>query len=282
MPTYSCPDCKTKVQSATAAQPGQKFQCPECDAIFVPRAEALALKEDDPPPAAAKAKAATANKAKLTPTAAAQPAAPRASMHDDLDNDNSTYAMIQESEEEQRLAEKNKPTIGSIRDRFKKSARGPAAALLVTPSNLLMAQGGLFCIFGLAAVIYGIWPLLFTDVSPSDEEIAEQVAIIFIGIGSLVWGGITVYGAYEMVTLGSRGWAIVGALFGLLPLLAGIFALTTLWDPRVVAGFAEPETGPIQTEADNETKKDDDEDEEDEEEEEDEDEDEEPVKKKRR
>ena len=269
MPSYTCPECNAKVKSDDPAEAGQEFTCPECDATFVPRAAAMAFQDDG----AAKPAKPKAVKGKLTAAKAApvQPAAqPAPKPHDDLDNDTVAYGVIQESEEEQRLAKKNMPTIGSIRDRFKKSARGPAAALLVIPTNLLLAQGGLLSLFGLSSIIVGAWPLIFTDVPASDEEIAEQMFWVFVGIISAVWGGITCYGAVQMISLGAYGWAVVGAVFGLLPLLAGIFALTTLRDPRVLAGFAEPETGPIQTDADDEKKKDEDEEDEDEEDEDDE------------
>jgi DNA-directed RNA polymerase subunit RPC12/RpoP len=291
MPVYTCPDCSAKVKTAQEAAPGQKFKCPACGTAFVPRAETLAFKDDDSAPV----KTTKAGK-KLTPGAAkpaAKPvaAAPAATAapakpHDELEGDTVAYGMMQESEEEKRLAQKNKPVFGSIRDRFKKSARGPAAALLVTPCNLLLAQGGLTAIFGLSSIIVGGWPLVFTDVTPSDEEIAEQMFWVFLGVICMVWGSIVCYGAVQMISLGSYSWAIVGAVFGLVPLLAGIFALTTLRDPRVLAGFAEPETGPIQTEADAPKKGEDgyegDDDDDEEDEDDDEEEDERPAKKRKR
>ena len=272
MPSYTCPECNAKVQTDKPAEAGQEFACPECDAAFVPRAAALTFKDDGAPPPKKKA----VGKGKLT-AAKAAPATPAASQpapkpHDDLDNDTTAYGVIKESEEEERLAKKNMPKVGAIRDRFTKSARGPAAALLVTPCNLMLAQGGLTAVFGLSSIIIGAWPLIFTDVPASDEEIAEQMFWVFVGIICAVWGSVVCYGAVQMISLGSYAWAVVGAVFGLLPLLAGIFALTTLRDPRVLAGFAEPETGPIQTEAGDGKKDEDDEDEEDED---DEDEDEE-------
>ncbi len=240
---------------------------------------------DDDPPAKAGKKPKPA-KVRAAPPAAASPPPPPPppGKYDDLEADTTSYTVVKESEEEERLASKNKPVIGAIRDRFKKSARGPAAALLVVPSNLLLAQGSLTCLFGLSAIVVGAWPLVFTDVTPSDEEVAEQMFWVFTGIISLVWGGVVCYGGVQMITLGSYAWAVVGSVFGLLPLLAGIFGLTTLRDPRVLAGFAEPETGPIQVDADekeDEDEEDDDEEEEDEEEEEEE-EDDRRAKKKRR
>jgi hypothetical protein len=281
MPSYTCPECSAKVKSAEEAEPGQKFKCPECKTAFVPRAETLAFKDDGGPPAkAGKKPKPVAAKVTAAPPAPASPPPPPGK-YDDLEADTTAYTVVKESDEEERLASKNKPVIGAIRDRFKKSARGPAAALLVTPSNLLLAQGSLTSLFGLASVIVGAWPLVFTDVTPSDEEVAEQMFWVFTGIFSLVWGGIVCYGGVQMVSLGSYAWAVVGSVFGLLPLLAGIFGLTTLRDPRVLAGFAEPETGPIQVDADEKEDEDED-DEEDEDEEDEEEEDDRRARKKRR
>lgn len=287
MPSYTCPECSAKVKSAEEAEPGQKFKCPECKAVFTPRAETLAFKDDDPPGKAGKKPKPVTAKVTAAPPAPASPPPPPGK-YDDLEADTTSYTVVKESEEEERLASKNKPVVGAIRDRFKKSARGPAAALLVTPSNLLLAQGSLTCLFGLAAIIVGAWPLVFTDVTPSDEEVAEQMFWVFVGIFSLLWGGVVCYGGVQMISIGSYAWAVVGSVFGLLPLLAGIFGLTTLRDPRVLAGFAEPETGPIQVDADEKEDDDEDEDEEDDanededEDEEDEEEDDRRARKKKR
>ena len=133
---YTCPECNARLKSRKQAEPGQEFQCPKCDASFVPRAEVIKFADDDgkkkPKP---KAKAAPA------PAAVPPPPPPPAAKSPFDDEDDTPYGVLKESEEEQQLAAKNKPTFGAIRDRFKRSARGPAAALLVLPSNLLIGQG---------------------------------------------------------------------------------------------------------------------------------------------
>jgi hypothetical protein len=307
MPSYTCPECQAKVKSDKEAKPGQEFTCPECDAAFTPRAATISFADNDPPPARAKAKAKTGSNpagapavakpaarpvakpaAKLTPASPPPPPEPAKSPFlDDEDDGPMTYGLAQESEEEKRLADKNKPVFGNIKDKFAKSARGPAAALLVTPVNLLLFQGGMLCVFGLFWAFFwqGLWGIVFTGgTPPSDEEYAEFLGWVFIGIVCTLWGAITCYGAVQAITLNSYPWAVVAGFFGLFPLLAGIFMLLTIWDPRVLAGFAEPETGPIQVEAKDQEKddEDEDEDEDDDEEEDDEDEDEEDEEKPRK
>lgn len=299
MPSYTCPECNAKVKSAKEAKPGEEFTCPECDATFTPRAATISFKDDpDPPRAKVKAKAKPAGAPAVAKPAVAKPASPpppptpepaKSPFLDDEDDGPQTYGLAQESEEEKRLAEKNKPVFGNVKDKFAKSARGPAAALLVTPVNLLLFQGGLLCLFGLFWAFFwqGLWGIVFTGgTPPSDEEFTEYLGWIFIGIICTLWGAITCYGAVQAITLNSYPWAVVAGFFGLFPLLAGIFMLLTIWDPRVVAGFAEPETGPIQVDAEDEKKddeeEDDDDDDDEEEDEEEEEEEEERPKKKRR
>jgi DNA-directed RNA polymerase subunit RPC12/RpoP len=296
MPSYTCPDCNAKVKLAKEAQPGQELTCSECDGKFTPRAKTIAFKDDPPAKARATAKPAgqattraTAKPATAKPAAASPPPPPpeparKSPFAEDEDDGPQTYGLAEESEEEKRLAEKNKPVFGNIKDKYAKSARGPAAALLVTPVNLLLFQGGLLCLFGLFWALFwqGLWGIIFTGgTPPSDEEFTEYLGWVFVGIVCTLWGGITCYGAVQAITLGSYPWAVVAGFFGLFPLLAGIFMLLTIWDPRVLAGFAEPETGPIKVEAEKE-KDDEDEDEEDEEEDEDEEEEEEEEEKPRK
>ena len=214
-------------------------------------------------------------KPKLTAPQAVVAAAPIPPVDDD--DDVNPYGVVKESEEEQKLAQKNKPVFGAVRDKFKRSARGPAAALMVMPSTLLLGQGVLTSFVGLAMLLIGLFPLIFNDAPPSDEEVAETMYYILFGIVAFIWGGIVCFGSYQMSTIGSYPWAFVGAVFGLVPLLAGIFSIITLKDPRVIAGYIEPEAGPNQMSEDDAVKKlagekaseqDDEEDEEDEEEEE--------------
>jgi hypothetical protein len=166
-----------------------------------------------------------------------------------LDEDETPYTVVKDSAEEEAIAKKNRTGFGRVADKFVRSARGPAAALLVMPSNLLLGQGALTGIIGLALGVIGAWPLIFTDIPTADDEYAEQMGIIFLAIICVAWAGVVCYGAFHMSKLDSYPWAFVGACFGLLPLLAGIFGLIALKDPRVIEGFKEPEGGPNQEEA---------------------------------
>ncbi len=192
------------------------------------------------------------------------------------EDDLNPYGVIKESEEELRLIEKNKPQFGEVQDKFKKSARGPASGLLVIPVNMLIAVGSLTAIGGVAFVIAGLWNWVFTDAPPSDEQIAGFLEWIFYGVVMFAWGALVILGASKMQSLDSYAWALLGALLGV-PLIAGIFALVALRDPRVIAGFEEVE-GAVDGDTDTEPEAGDEDDEDDEEEE---DEDERPRKRRR-
>ena len=210
----------------------------------------------DEPKKARPAKPAQAVPARPAQAAPAKPVAKPNVVADD-DDDATPYGVTEESEEEKRLAEKNKPKFGDVADKNKRSARGPAQALLVLPTNLLIAEGALTGIVGTMAIIVGLWPLVFTDAPPSDEEIAEQLVIVFGGLVALVWGSLICLGASKMQALESYAWALAGSVLGIVPLLAGVFALVTLRDPRVIAGFEEVE-GAIDDDGDDDDDDDDD------------------------
>jgi predicted Zn finger-like uncharacterized protein len=256
---YQCPECHNRVVLEKEAAPGRQVRCPTCKGLFAPRAETIAM-TDEPKKKGAKAARPAAKAAKPAGPVAA-PARPHV-VDDDEFGAPVPYGVVKESEEEKRLYEQNKPTFTETRDKFKKSARGPASALLVLPTNLLVAEGAMTAIVGVMAVIVGMWPLIFTDAPPSDEEYAEQLVIIFAGFVGLMWGSFVCLGASKMQNLESYSWAIVGSVMGIFPLLAGIFAIVTLRDPRVIAGFEEME-GAVDDEPDELEEKDEVEDEDD-------------------
>jgi hypothetical protein len=241
---YECPECGAKVKLPQQAAAGSPIRCPVCQITFsaqAPVATAAAR------PAAAKPAGPVARPASAKPAAApaagpvAKPTA-RPNIVEDDDDGATPYGVTKESEEERRLAEKNKPQFTEIRDKFKRSARGPAAALLVLPTNLLIAEGVITAALGtFIAFVYAPWNLIFTDAPNSDDEYIDSLVEAFVGLTLLLWGSFVCLGASKMQGLESYAWALVGCVMGIFPLLAGIFGLVTLRDPRVIAGFEEIE-----------------------------------------
>jgi predicted Zn finger-like uncharacterized protein len=241
---FKCPECDAELKSNNRPPEGKKIRCKQCQSTFVPKVKEV---KDDPVPAAA----ATAAKG-----------------GDDEDGPVNPYGVVQEEDTEAQKEAKKKVRFDGVDDKKKRSARGPAMSLLVMPANLLIAEGGLTFVVGLATMIYGAWPLIFTDISPSDDDYADQIPVMLFGVIIAVWGAMICLGASRMQNLESYTWAMTGAVLGILPLLVGVFALIMLRNPKVIAGFQEVEGA---MDADD-TKEDDDEDE-DEEDEDDEDED---------
>jgi hypothetical protein len=194
--------------------------------------------------------------------APAKPAAPPPPQKPvDDDDDVSAYSVYKETEAELREAEKHRPRFENIADKFKKSMRGPASAALVMPTKLLIALGVITCIGAIVWFIMGFFPIVFTDAPASDEEVMDAVVQMFLAVLIFFVGILICYGAYMMQNLESYTWAIIASCITI-PLLVGIYALITLRDPKVIAGFQEME-GALEADGDVEDEEDEDEDEDD-------------------
>jgi hypothetical protein len=254
MHSYTCPNCNEALVLDKAVPPGKKVKCGNCDFVFVPNMQTFAVAKEPP------AKPARAEKA--AKAAPVSPPAP-AKKTDDEDDDGAAitaYGVVKETEAEKNAADKNKVKFTNIQEKHKRSARGPASAALVLPTNLLIFAGVLTSLAGIVVILIYIWNLIFTDASPSDDEINDALPFVGLGLLMFFWGGLVCFGAFKMQNLESYSWALAGAVLGSIPLLVGLFALITLRDPKVIAGFQESTGGPTEDEEDN-----DDEDEEDEE-----------------
>jgi hypothetical protein len=237
---------------------GKKVRCGNCEYVFIPKKDTFAVAKEAP--------AKPVRKAAPTKAVAVPEPAPTARHDDDEDapGNITAYVVSKESEAEKAAAAKNKPKFTNLQEKHKRSARGPASAALVLPTNLLIFAGVITSIAGIAVILIFVWNLIFTDVSPSDDEINEKLPYVGLGLLMFLWGGLVCFGAFKMQNLESYAWAIAGGVLGSIPLLVGLFALITLRDPKVIAGFKETTGGP---------EEDEDEDDEDDEDEEDDDDD---------
>lgn len=240
---FKCPECEAEFKSSKRPPEGKKIRCKECEHAFVPKVKELAA----------------------APTPSPPPPPPQS--EDDEDGPVNPYGVVEDVETEEQIAAKKKVRFDGVDDKKKRSARGPAMSLLVMPANLLIAEGALTFIIGLGTFIWGLWPLIFTEVSPSDDDYTEQLPLVLFGVLLAVWGAMICLGASRMQNLESYTWAMTGAVLGILPLLVGVFAIIMLRNPKVIAGFMEVEGA---MDAD---EKEEDEDEDDEEDDDDEDED---------
>jgi hypothetical protein len=275
--SYTCPNaaCGVTLKTPAAVPAGKKVKCPKCKESFAP------VPEEAPPAAAGAGTFKFADddgkKPAAPPPPAKKPDGPKKTQwQEEIENEESDesikkgYGVVQETEEEVKKAHEAKVNFGAVEDKYKKSARGPAVALLVVPSSLLTGEGLLTAIGGLVMFVVGFWPLAFNDAPAGDEETEEAIVMMLLGCLTFLWGAVICFGASQMQELGSYMWAMLGAVMGILPLLVGIFAIIILQSPEVKAGFAESDAG---VEEDDEgEKKDDDDDDDDDDDEEDEDE----------
>jgi uncharacterized Zn finger protein (UPF0148 family) len=240
MPQYTCPSCKTVLKRDQPLPAGKKLKCPRCETIFGPSATASKPKKDD-------------------------------------DEDRNPYAVqIDKDDDERMKAEKERAAQGLVKDRFKKSKRGPAGKEVVRPSNFLLASGVFNCAVALIAFAIGggtlvFWDFFYTEgsskpppgvkysdweakrkageVKMTDEERTEKIIerSIIMGVATFVFimGSLICVGAFKMRTLESRAWAIAGSIisivcgFLLIQLLIGIWCLVVLNNDLVKDGFEE-------------------------------------------
>ncbi|MBV9946553.1 MAG: hypothetical protein JOZ69_06875 [Myxococcales bacterium] len=271
--SYKCtnPECGVTLKTPNRVAVGKSVKCPKCNRMFVPEPGEKApadgpLKLADEPKKPEPAPATGHKK------------------HDDDDEDADSvkkgYGVIAETEAEKEAAEKNKPKFTEVQEKFKKSARGPAMGLLVMPSNLLTLAGLLTSVGGISTFVYGMWPLVFNDAPPGEEELDEAIVYMMMGICTLFWGAMVCFGASQMQELASYPWAMVGSVMGVAPFLVGIYGIVMLQNPKVKAGFEETE-GSVDEDEDEDKKKDDGDDDDDEDDDDDDDDDDEKSKKKK-
>src|SRR5579871_1075323 len=135
--SYTCPnpDCGVTLRTPNPVAVGKRVACPKCKQPFVPEPGDAAPAAPPPPPP--------------PPPPAPESKSPFADDEEDQASINKGYGVVKETEAEIEAGKKNKPAFGAVKDKFKKSARGPAMELLVTPSNLLLGEGLLTGVGGL-------------------------------------------------------------------------------------------------------------------------------------
>jgi hypothetical protein len=225
MPVYPCPECGAQLRPASPVAPGKKLRCPKCETVFAVPAAAEKEKKKAPQPAPA--------------------AAPGRD-----DDDAGSYGLI--SDNDTRTAEERmKSAFDPIKDRFKRSARGPALIRVVRPSTWLLGTGILTCIMALVGIFWSIFPMIFKteDVQPPDpaakwrapvnegrrfkelssEEYKERW--IFLGgfVFQFLWGAVVATGGSKMHSLESYALSMIGSIMAIVgpfvPLGIGLFQI---------------------------------------------------------
>lgn len=218
MHQYTCPKCKTVLKREQPVAEGKKIKCPKCENIFA----AVAAK--------------------------AEPAKAAKSKHAE-DDDRNPYAVMNEEDEDEKMREeKQRAAMGLIKDRFEKSARGPAISLIVRPAAYLLGAGVITCTLAFACLFVGIFPLVFSEFykqGPNDPKLSKEekakrgqaeyealvtrsMILIPSSVFVFAFGSLVCVGAFKMRALESLSWAWVGSIMAI-PAApgngAGVFAI---------------------------------------------------------
>jgi hypothetical protein len=264
----TCPECGATLKSSNPMPPGKKVKCPKCGNGF-------AVPEDGEPAAPAKPAAKPARAAKK-PADAPGPKPPD-------DDEIGTYAIVQdpdldkEDEEEEddddedddeeggkKKKKKDKADITFALDLSVKDPRGPAAAQVVKPSNMLMLLGSIMCILCLIGLCWAVFPLIFSEpdqwltveeqyqklgitfkqdtlLQPKQrsELKPDQIAILDDAESFFLWShlgyaggivfvfviwGLVVYGGVRMQNLESYRWGMASSIVALVILLLNVLS----------------------------------------------------------
>ncbi|HEY1378444.1 MAG TPA: hypothetical protein VGF55_16720 [Gemmataceae bacterium] len=207
MPVYPCPECGAQLRPAQPVPAGKKLRCPKCETVFAPTGKAAAK--------AAK------------PAAAAVPAP---------EEEVERYGLGQDTAPADEAAVR--AAFDPIKDRFKRSDRGPALVLVVKPSTWLLRVGVTTCLAAIAGVLFAIWPMIFKveDVQPPDkmarfrvgpenntrrfkemtpEDWRDHWLIFAASVFQFAWGAVICAGASKMHELEAYPLAMIASVMSL-------------------------------------------------------------------
>lgn len=249
MPKYQCPECQAVLRRAEAIPLGKKIRCPKCEIVFA----AKPMAEEEPILQAGYA---------VAGVTAPPPPKPKPAV--DEDEDGNPYGVIKEEE-----GARPEIHLGSLRDRFAKSAIGPAMYKTVVPSNWLLRLGLFSCVVAVCTFAFGVFPIIFCEATPLRPFIRPRVNIMLQATVMFILGSIMCTGASKMHDLTSYPLAIIGSIMsvfiyvpigifmallllvmfgplGLIPVvidgglsLVGIWCIIVLLNPAVREGFRE-------------------------------------------
>lgn len=167
----TCPECSKVLRPAKPVPAGKKVRCPECESVFYPEdaVNPVEADEDGARPAARKPAPAKKAAAKDGPKA---------------DDDNETYGYIKEEGDDD---DDGKHKIDYSLDTSVKDLRGPAQAIVMTPSNKLTLVGFIGVAGWLVLLVLLLIPALF-PLKP-DEKVKRPVLKVKAGLSHIAPSG---------------------------------------------------------------------------------------------
>lgn len=209
---YPCPQCKTSLKLKSAVPPGKKIKCPKCEATFTPVPEAAkpaaALHDDGAGTFGFKEDAAPAPA--LAPRKIALP-------DEDLD-------------QELKPREHHDDVRKSMDKQFPKSRRGPAQAIVMRPSNQLLATASTLCVSCIVSVLVAMWPMVFSLKSElSDADVLYRWQMVGLSVLAFIYNAAITMGAVKMQSIESYRWAMGAAVMMLLPTQWALGSIAFFW-----------------------------------------------------
>ena len=223
-----CPHCNKKLRVPDHLL-GQNVKCPACAATFtVPAANAAPMTADAPDEVRSSRRQQDREEFSERPRS-------RRAVDDDEEADD---RLRRRSEEEDEFDDKE-----DRKRRRRRRRRADAAAAVLAPAIALLIIGGLGLLMGVANIAFVASGL---GVAPQQKDDSAFMVGRYIGaFVSLIWGVVVLLGGIKLKTLQSRGSAITGAIFAILPcnpvclagVFVGIWALVVMNKPEVKNAF---------------------------------------------
>jgi hypothetical protein len=255
----TCPECGRVLKPAKPLAVGKKVKCPRCETIFVAVEDEEEEFEERPARAREQGRARGKGGAGKPPAPKAAKKKPEAKKS--AAEEIGTYGTIQENEDPE-----DRPEILFMPEVKIKDLRGPAQAMVMGPSNLMLIVGIIAVVGWLVLILMLVIPVVF-PVTEQDKDKDEWVGgprpregpkvkkkdpsfyeiwgvdaafftkkpwyIFLVSLVPLVlagiYSGIATFGAVQMQNLESRRWGIAGAIMAMIPLhMGGVIILVGL------------------------------------------------------
>lgn len=198
----TCPECQAVLKLANPPTPGKRIKCSKCGSSFAVPADkekapagaakpAKAGPKGDPAKSAIKAKKPAGGPAKSGGKSSGAAPAP-AKTEEKKPEEDTTYGVLDKPEAEEEEDDKKKKKKKSVFDPVEtgpRNPRGPAAAIVVRPSNFLLADGVKGCFGWLATIVLVLWPIVFPPIQDEKTKEArkklEEGVLIYDGVASV-------------------------------------------------------------------------------------------------
>lgn len=224
---YPCPECGAVLRAARPIAAGKKVKCPKCENVFAP---------------------VTAEEA--------EPKAAQAAKRPKEDDEIASYGVVDDAAGEAAGKDERKKALGPLKDRGKRSARGPAQAIVTKPSNQLLGTSTITCLSCIITVVVVLWPLVFAlerkseddgppaqkkvELTPEQKKERAIVGAVLIAFAVLgfIYNGFIAIGAVKIQALEAYPFGIVSCFMMMLPFNWALAWPAFEWFHRMLVSIA--------------------------------------------